>query len=61
MERPLTVREVGKLKGSPLTRFGRNQRRAAKVARRSGERYGVKCFRTWDEVAAWEKNRRNPE
>lgn len=58
MEVPATMREVGRLKASPLMRFGRNQRRAALVAPGAGQKKGVVRFRTWDEVALWEKNRR---
>lgn len=51
------MRELGKLKDSPIIRFGRNQRRAALVAPRSGEPFGIQRFRTWEEVEEWEKNR----
>jgi hypothetical protein len=59
MERPFTIREVGKLTARPLVRFGRNQRRARLLAPRSGELPGVKRFRTWDEFSEWQTNRQN--
>ncbi|MDA1068821.1 MAG: hypothetical protein O3C43_20235 [Verrucomicrobia bacterium] len=57
MKSSIGMRELGKLKDSPIIRFGRNQRRAALVAPRSGEPFGIQRFRTWEEVEEWEKNR----
>jgi hypothetical protein len=54
---PLLIREVGHLKASPLRRFGRIQRRAYKLAPRSGQPPGVIRFQTWEEVTAWQKTR----
>jgi len=50
------MREVGTLKAHPLARFGRNQRRAAKLAPRTGQRSGVMRFRTWEEHSQWLKS-----
>ena len=51
------MREVGVIKAPPLVRFGRNQRRAALLAARSGEPSGVKRFKTWSEFSLWQKQR----
>lgn len=51
---------VGTIKAAPMERFGRNQRRAAAVAPKSGSKPGVIRFRTWEEFAAWKaKHGRN--
>ncbi len=55
MEKRGEMREVGTIKASPLVRFGRNQRRAALVAPRTGSATGVRRFRTWDEFASWQQ------
>jgi hypothetical protein len=55
MAASLKVREVGTLKKSFLERFGKNQRRAALVARRSGQPMGIRRFKTWEEVEACRK------
>jgi hypothetical protein len=52
------TREVGELRGSNLARFGRNQRRAFLVAPRAGEAFGVRRFRSWDDVRQWQQQRR---
>lgn len=57
MEKRGEIREVGTIKASPLVRFGRNQRQAYLVAPRAGSPTGVRCFRTWDEFASWQKKR----
>lgn len=45
---------VGAIKATPLQRFGRNQRRAAAVAARTGSKSGVIRFRTWEEFGSWQ-------
>jgi len=52
------MRVVGTLKGTPIERFGRNQRRAALVAPPTGQPPGVLRFRTWEEFAAWKTEKR---
>gem|GEM_PF-2123547 len=51
---------VGSIKATPMERFGRNQRRAALVAPPRRVKPGVLRFRTWEELAAWEKKHRLP-
>ncbi len=51
------VIEVGKVRASPLERFGRNQRRAHLVApSASGQCKGVVRFASWEEVEKWQSN-----
>jgi hypothetical protein len=57
MQKKGEMLEVGLIKAAPMTRFGRNQRRAAAVAPGAGSQFGLIRFKTWDEVALWKKNR----
>jgi hypothetical protein len=57
MEIQRRIKEIGRLRSSFLERFGRNQRRAFQVSPSSGERKGVHCFRTWEEVKQWDLKR----
>jgi hypothetical protein len=49
---------VGRITAAPLVRFGRNQRRAALVAPKSGSAPGVLRFSTWEEFSSWKTTRR---
>ena len=55
MKRSGEMRVVGRLRDDFLTQMGHNQRRAYLLAPRAGFPKGVQKFRTWDEVASWEK------
>jgi hypothetical protein len=56
-DNPEPIRIVGRLKASPLIRFGRIQRRAARLAALASHRSannrrrsGVELFRDWSEI-----------
>ncbi len=49
---------IGRSSATPLARFGRNQRRAALVAPKSGSSPGVLRFSTWEEFSSWKTTRR---
>ena len=61
MQKPAQMREVGRLKAPPLVRFGRVQRRVARLAPHAGQPPGVFRFRTWEELALWRKKSLRPD